>query len=310
MTADERERRLALILAVAGLAAVGHAVIFIRLAEDAPALLLAAARVGVATLLFAPFALRAGRAGTMAGGGAGAAVALSAVAGVFLAVHFASWIESVQRLTIAESAVLVSLSPIWVAVIDIATGRGRPKPGVLIGILLCVAGVAAIGWDGLRTAEGDFVGLGLALLGGVAMAAYLCVGQRVRGRLPTSVYVTICYGSAALLLGLGLAASGAAVSGFSERVWLAILALGLISQGIGHTSYNFALGRLSPVFVAICLLGEPIVGSLLGLVYLGEAIPPATLIGGVPILIGVALALRAELNTDPGPTPDGRAAGR
>ncbi|CAN0592044.1 unnamed protein product, partial [Laminaria digitata] len=69
----------------------------------------------------------------------------------------------------------------------------------------------------------------------------------------------------------------------------------LVSQVIGHTSYNHSLGRVSPIFVAICLLGEPIIGGFLGLVYFNEAIPAMTLLGGVPILVGLWCAIRAEM---------------
>lgn len=85
------------------------------------------------------------------------------------------------------------------------------------------------------------------------------------------------------------------VTGLGIQAWLAILALGLVSQVIGHTSYNHALGRVSPIFVAICLLGEPIIGSILGLVYFREAVPDMTIIGAVPILVGLWYAIRAEM---------------
>jgi drug/metabolite transporter (DMT)-like permease len=286
-----------LAVALIGLAAVSHGVIFVRLAGDAPALLLAAARVGIATLVFLPFALKGMFIpATVPRPRGSVLIGFSVLAGLFLAVHFASWIESVQRLTIAESALLVSLSPIWVALADMMLGRGRPSKGVMTGIVLCVMGLILIGWDGLSNPQGDPVGLCLAGLGGMAMAGYLMIGKHVRQYLETSQYVTVCYGSAAIVLilaGLGL---DVAVSGLGMQAWLAILALGLVSQVVGHTSYNHSLGRVSPIFVAICLLGEPIIGALLGLVYFDEAIPEMTLLGAVPILAGLWFAIRAELS--------------
>ncbi len=289
---------MALILTLVGLVGVSHSVIFIRLAEDAPALLLAAARVLLATVVFAPFAWHAvrriGRPDLML-------VGLSLLSGFFLAIHFASWIASLQRLTIAESVLLVSLSPIWIALLEAvlarANGKRRwPARGVLIGIGLCLIGLAVIGGDGLVNPDGDLIGLGLAGLGGVVMAGYLVIGKRVRAELPTSLYVVLCYGGASAFLVLAGVLMEIQVTGFGLSVWMAILELGLVSQVIGHSAYNAALGRLSPILVAICLLGEPIFGSLLGLLYLGEAIPPATLMGAIPILTGLWLAIRAEMS--------------
>lgn len=290
------QHRTALLIALVGLLAVSHAVIFIRLAGDAPALLLAAARVLIATMVFAPVAgitlIRMDKAVRPSW----RMIGLSVLSGLFLAAHFAAWIESVQRLTIAESAVLVSLSPIWIALIEAALGQGKPAGGVVIGVIMCFFGLAIIGWDGLSNPQGDFWGMALALLGGLAVAAYLVIGKRVRQALSTSQYVTLCYGSASVCLILLALVHAVPVSGLPSTVWWAALALGLVSQVGGHTAYNHALVRLSPTFVAICLLGEPILGSLLGLIYLNEAIPMLTLVGGVPILIGLWFAIRAELS--------------
>ncbi|MEQ8602272.1 MAG: DMT family transporter [Marivibrio sp.] len=288
-------RRAALLIALVGLAAVSHAVIFIRLA-DAPSLVIAFARVALATLVFAPFGILAARrlSGLAAGAGKRAAL-ISLAAGVFLALHFASWIASLERITIAESTVLVSLTPLWVALIDVAAGRGAPTRALLAAIGLCLAGTAILAFDGASRVDGDPLGLALAAFGGLCMALYLVAGRGARAVLPTASYVSLCYGTAAILLLFGAAASGAALSGYSAETWAALAALGLVSQVIGHTSYNWTLSTLPPVFVAICLLGEPVLGSLFGWLYLGEAIPPGAAAGGVLILAGIALAIRAEM---------------
>ena len=278
-------RKTALIVALIGLAAVSHAVIFIRLADEA-----------LATLVFAPFGLIAARRlGGLAGASRRRVVLLSLAAGLFLALHFASWIASLERITIAESTVLVSLTPLWVALIDALAGRGRPGPALLVSIGLCLAGTGVLAFDGAQRVDGDPLGLALAAAGGLCMALYLVAGRGARERLPTPAYVTLCYGTASVLLLAGALATGAALSGYSGETWLALAALGLVSQVIGHTSYNWTLSTLPPVFVAICLLGEPVFGSLFGWLYLGEAIPPGAAIGGALILGGIWIAIRAEL---------------
>nr|WP_246484894.1 DMT family transporter [Marivibrio halodurans] len=282
-----------------GLAAVSHAVIFIRLAEAAPALVIAFARVGLATAVFAPFGLMAARRlsrdRSPGRGSVGRAMAISVLAGGFLALHFASWIASLERITIAESTVLVSLTPLWVALFDVVSGRGVPGRALIAAIALCLLGTAVLAFGGVSRVDGDPLGLVLAGAGGVCMAAYLVAGRGARAVLPTSAYVTLCYGAAAVLLALGVAASGAPVVGFDARTVIALLALGLVSQVIGHTSYNWTLSTLPPVLVAILLLGEPVFGSLLGWLYLGETVPPGAAVGGAAILAGLWLAIRAEM---------------
>ncbi|MDX5359880.1 MAG: DMT family transporter [Alphaproteobacteria bacterium] len=288
-------RRTAIVVALLGLLAVSHSVLFIRLA-DAPAVTIAFMRVLVGTLVFAPFGAAALRTlDALDPGIMRRAVLLSLGSGAFLAGHFASWIASMQRVSIAESMVLVSLTPIWIVLIDAALGRGAPGRVLAGAIALCLAGTAVLGFQGAQRVDGDLLGLGLATAGGVCMAVYLTAGRTARQHLPVTAYVTLCYGSATAWLLAGALLGGVPLGGFGGQTWAAMIALGLVSQVIGHTSYNWTLGTLPPVFVAVCLLGEPILGAVFGLLYLGEAIPPGAAAGGALILAGLGLALAAEL---------------
>ena len=64
---------------------------------------------------------------------------------------------------------------------------------------------------------------------------------------------------------------------------------------IGHTSCNWTLATLPPAFVAICLLGEPVLGALLGWLYLAEPVTMAAVVAGLLILPGIAIAISAEI---------------
>lgn len=289
-------RRTALIVALVGLFAVSHGVIFIRLAGDAPALLIALARVAIATAVIAPFGLLALSArAELPVGAMRRAVIASLLGGLFLALHFASWITSLERVSIAESTILVSLTPVWVALIDVATGRGMPNRRLLLAIALCLTGTLVLALDGAQRLDGDPTGLLLAVAGGLFMALYLISGRQARAVLPTSSYATLCYGTAALLLGTTVFALKVEVTGYGWPTYAALLALGMVSQVIGHTSYNWTLATLPPAFVAICLLGEPVLGALLGWLYLGEAVTVPAIGAGLLILTGVAIAIGGEL---------------
>lgn len=289
-------RRTALIVALVGLFAVSHGVIFIRLAGDAPALLIALARVAIATAVIAPFGLFALSVRTeLPAGAMRRAVVASLLGGLFLALHFASWITSLERVSIAESTILVSLTPVWVALIDVATGRGMPNRRLLLAIALCLTGTLVLALDGAQRLDGDPTGLLLAVAGGLFMALYLISGRRARAVLQTSSYATLCYGTAALLLGAAVCALEVEVTGYGWPTYAALLALGLVSQVIGHTSYNWTLATLPPAFVAICLLGEPVLGALLGWLYLAEPVTVAAVVAGLLILPGITMAISAEI---------------
>ena len=99
---------------IGGVLAVSTGAIFARLA-DAPSLVIAAYRVGLAVLVLLPFAVwkTRGEMAALSGKDLGFAV----LAGFFLAMHFAAWISSLFYTSVANSVVLVNTNPLWVAVL-------------------------------------------------------------------------------------------------------------------------------------------------------------------------------------------------
>ena len=63
---------------------------------------------------------------------------------------------------------------------------------------------------------------------------------------------------------------------------------------IGHSGYNFSLRQLRPEFVAVTLLCEPILASLLAWVLFREPVPRLTLVGGALVLFAIMLAARVQ----------------
>src|SRR5207253_1546477 len=95
----------------------------------------------------------------------------------------------------------------------------RPRPhrrgggGGAVGgaVLLTGVDVALSG----RALVGDL----LALAGGALAAAYVTVGGEVRQTVSTTLYTTICYSTAAAVLGLLCLGGGQALGGFDGRTW-------------------------------------------------------------------------------------------
>ena len=276
-----------LVLAIA-LAAVSFGSIFARLAEAAP-LAIAAWRMGLAALIVIPVGLAA-RSGAERLDLRHAA--LAAIAGLFLALHFATWIASLDYTSIARSVLLVSTAPIWVAILQFVTGRGAPPLRTVLALLLAAGGVA-IASSGHDYREGVMTGDLLAVAGAIAMASYLLLSQKAQSRLPFRRYLAIAYGSAAAILWLAVTFTGTTAGGFNATTWWALAGMAAISQLIGHSGYNWSLRHLSPLFVAVVLVGEPVLASLLGWWLLGEGLDWQTGAGGLLILAGILLGASA-----------------
>ena len=107
-------------------------------------------------------------------------------------------------------------------------------------------------------------------------------------------YVTVCYGSAAVILWATVIAFSMPVKGFSPGTYAAFWGMALISQIIGHTSYNWALKWFSAGLIAISLLGEPVISTILAYIIFEEGLTRLNVIGGVFILAAIYIAARSE----------------
>jgi drug/metabolite transporter (DMT)-like permease len=279
---------LPLLVLAAALAGVSFGSIFVRLAA-APALAIALWRMTLASAVVVP-------AGFVAGGGARRAMrrdwALAAAAGGLLALHFGTWITSLQFTTVAASVLLVNTAPVFVALLMWLTGQ-RPGPRTWIAVALGVAGagvIAAPAGDG----QGALLGNLLAVGGAVAMAGYLLLAREAQRAIPYLPYVAVAYGTAAAVLWVAVLWSGTPWRGFGAGTWAALAAMAVVSQLVGHGGYNWSLRHLNPAFVSIALTGEPVLASLLAWWLLGEALTPRILLGGGLVIAAILVAARAR----------------
>ncbi|MCF7804935.1 MAG: DMT family transporter [Candidatus Marinimicrobia bacterium] len=278
-----------------GIIAASFAAIFIKIADDAPALIIAAYRLALATLIMTPYA--ASRLKKQAGRFTRSSLKWNILSGVFLALHFATWIASLKFTSVARSVILVSTNPLFVSVLGWVFLKEKVKPLVVIGIIVSFAGIVIMSLGELTGVQASFTGDALALSGAFFAAIYLLTGRNVRQTISATTYSYIAYGIAAIVLvGMSLTA-GLPWTGYSLTTWSMFLLLAIVPQIIGHTSFNYALRYVPAVIVALAILGEPIMSSTLAWFILGEQVHVNTFYGGVLVLIGVFLAVyRQEQN--------------
>jgi drug/metabolite transporter (DMT)-like permease len=224
-------------------------------------------------------------------------LALAAVGGASLALHFWAWNASIHMTTIAASVTLVSLQPAVVATISAIALREAPSKRQALGIAVAIAGaliIAAPDFRGGIAPAGNRPLLGnlLAASAAVTAAIYYTIGRRLRRSLGIWAYVGIVY-SAAFLTLVSIALSRGTVLGPQPPREIAIFAgLALGPMLLGHTGMNWALKYLPAYVVNLTVLGEPVGATLLGaLIPSIRQIPTAnTIIGGAIVLGGVLVA--------------------
>lgn len=289
MTSSNRSSILLLILAVL---AVGPAAVLIRLAE-APPITVAFYRMVAASLAIAGIVIARG--GCDLAGIDRTSLKRSIIAGILLAVHFATWITSLSYTSIANSVIIVTTQPIWAALLGIWYLDEKVHTATFLAIGLALIGVVVI--SGGNPQPGGFTGDLFALVGAIMAAAYLVVGRQVRKTVSTLGYVLIAYSTAAITLGIVAVVIQTPLTGLPNHSWLWIIAAALGPSVIGHTLYNRALKDFSAHAVATTILGgETLVATGLAALVLSEYPSPWAIVGAIPIAIGVVWTLRLERN--------------
>lgn len=270
---------------------VSFGAILVRLAA-APPLAVSFYRVAIASLILLPFAAPSARRSWPAL--APRRRLLVVVAGLALALHFATWIASLSFTTVASSVLLVNTAPLFAVVLSRLFLHERPPVVVQVAIPVAFAGAALIALGDWTGSPGSLLGNGLAVAGAVTLAVYQVVGRGLRDALPLNAYVLAVWGTAALAL-VALALSfGVPLGGYPERTWLLFVALAIVPTIGGHGLINKSVRSLPAPTVGLFLLGEPVIASLLAWLLFREAPGPWTLAGGAVVLgaLGLVLARR------------------
>lgn len=282
----------ALVVAVLAVSWAGPLVRF----TDAPALAVAAWRLVISTLVIAAvLAVRRSPMPQLTGRD----WAFATAAGVFLALHFWSWIASLDLTTISSSVVLVSTQPVFVALLSgLFLGEAATRRQWL-GIGIAVSGAAVIAWGDFALGPEALLGDLLALAGAVFVSIYYVIGRRLRLQMDLWWYIGIIYGIAAgVLVGAVLVMPDVPLTGYGRQDWLVFMALAAGPMMLGHTLVNYALRYLRAYIANLALLGEPVGATLIAwlLPAIAEVPGPQTLVGGLLILTGIGLTLLRRRN--------------
>jgi drug/metabolite transporter (DMT)-like permease len=287
-----------------GILAVSTASLFIRFAQEyTSSITIAAFRLGLAALILLPYTMIRHRQELKSLTPTDLKWAL--LAGLILAVHFASWITSLEYTSVASSVVLVTTTPLWVSLLaPIFLREKTPRIAFLgMGIALLggviIAGTDICVWEagsiqcqlipGSSAAEsllGDF----LALIGAIAAASYLMIGRHLRKKVSLTPYVFLVFSAAAIFLVITMLILEGIPPRFPGQVYLWLVLLAVVPQLLGHSIFNWSLKYLPTGYVAVNLLGEPVGSIILAYLFLNEVPPAVKIIGAILILAGITLA--------------------
>lgn len=207
--------------------------------------------------------------------------------GILMALNLAFWNSSLNYTSVANSTLLGNTSPLWVALAALGLFRERLSGRFWGGLGLTMVGAGVVmGGDFLlhpRLSLGD----ALALISAVFYAGYYLATQIGRKHLNTLTYMTGITVISTITLLLMCLLLGMPLTGYPLTSFLSFLGLALFIQLGGHMAIGYALGHLPASIVSPTLLLQPVVSSLLAIPFFGESLQPATILGGLMVLVGV-----------------------
>lgn len=192
-------------------------------------------------------------------------------------------------------SLIVSVVPIWVALLDwIRPGGKPPSKTVILGLFIGFAGVAfLIGPSGLNSGAVDLFGTLLLLGSSLCWASGTVFSRNMdlpKSPLLATAMEMICGGI--MMLAIALATNQFASfnpMAVKPVAFGALMYLTVFGSLIAFSAFMWLLGHVSPARVATYAYVNPVVAVFLGWAFAGEAIGPRTLIAAAIILFSVAL---------------------
>ena len=218
---------------------------------------------------------------------------LSCLSGLFLAVHFVLWFESLRLTSVASSTTIVCTEVIWVCLGFCLLMNGKLSPKAILAIAVTLGGSVLIAYSDSGSGS-QLYGDILSLLAAIAVAVYTLIGRVVRSKVSTTVYTYMVYTACAAVLVATCLVQGYGLFNYGPSAIIVGALLAIFSTILGHSIFSWCLKYFSPSFVSASKLCEPVAAAAMAAFLFGEIPTMFQIIGGVLIIGGVCWYSRIE----------------
>lgn len=247
--------------------------------EEIPALTFAGLRYGLAFALLLPLLSRREVRRSVARLTQRAWALLAALGVVMYALTQGAQFLALDRLPAQTTSLVLSFSPVAVALLGTAFLAERPTPRQGAGVLLFLVGAATFLYPA-SFPPGQAIGLLIAVIGMLANAGASILGRYVNrsATVPAVAVTLISMGvGSVVLLGVGVGVQG--LPDLSLRGWAIVAWLAAVNTAFAFTLWNVTLRSLSAVESSIVNNTMLIQIAVLAWIFLGESLGPRQLAG-------------------------------
>ena len=218
---------------------------------------------------------------------------LSCLSGLFLAIHFVLWFESLRHTSVASSTTIVCTEVIWVCLGFCLFMKGKLSPKAILAIAVTLGGSVLIAYSDSGSGS-QLYGDILSLLAAIAVAVYTLIGRVVRSKVSTTVYTYMVYTACAAVLVATCLVQGYGLFDYGPSAIIVGAMLAIFSTILGHSIFSWCLKYFSPSFVSASKLCEPVAAAAMAAFLFSEIPTMFQIIGGVLIIGGVCWYSRIE----------------
>ena len=211
------------------------------------------------------------------------------LSGLFLAIHYILWFESLNYTSVASSTVIVTLQPLFSFVGSYFLFKERFSTGAIISSIVALIGSLIIAWGDFQISMQALYGDLLAFIAAGFITAYFFIGQHMRQKLAVVPYSILGYAASAFFLAVYALSQQLSFIDYSQSTWTAFLGIAFISTILGQMLLNWLLKWLSTSVISMSILGETIGTCILAYFILGEIITLRQGIGIIVTLAGLGL---------------------
>ena len=264
--------------------------------DDVPPAMLGLARSVIGAVILVAWAGRGLRTERIAARDHGR-IGLMGVVGFALAFGLGNW--GIERSTASNAALLITVEPTSLLLLSPALLGERLTRREAVGAALAVVGTVVVVVNGIpgltQSLAPHWRGDLLLILSGLAYAAYSLLGRGVLAHHPVLVVTawSILWGALTMAPLAWLEWRAGLTPRWTPGAVAGTLYLGVVITALGYAVWNWCLERLGASRVAIFVNVQPLAGALIGVWWLHEPLTVFTVVGGLAILTGLHLTVKA-----------------
>ena len=214
---------------------------------------------------------------------------ITALSGVFLALHFLCWFFSLQYASVFSATVLVNMNPVFLLLVESLWFHHRPTGKEISGVMLALLGLVLLSLPGGGDKGASLTGNLLAIAAAGFMGGYMLCSRSVRPKLHVLPFSFLVYAVCTLGIGIWVAAAGRPLVGYTLEDFALFSGSALICTLLGHSLFQWSLRYIRASTVSVFILGEPVGAAVWAFLLYREVLGPVSYIGGAVLLGGIAV---------------------